>query len=66
MDSGGQKKMPSSLPVMAVLTIIGGAFLISRSPLKSSRPEAPAGLREPVADMDKIDARLWQDPLKVA
>ncbi|NVL91387.1 MAG: hypothetical protein HWN69_10470, partial [Desulfobacterales bacterium] len=66
MAADRQTKISSSLPVIAVLAIIAGVVYVSRSPLKSLRPEAPPGLREPVPEKDKIDARLWQDPLKVA
>lgn len=66
MGAERQTKIASSLPIFAVLAMIGGAYYVSQSPLKSSRPEAPAGLREPVLEMDKIEARLWQDPLKAA
>ena len=66
MAADRQTKISSSLPVIAVLAIIAGVVYFSRSPLKSLRPEAPPGLREPVPEKDKIEARLWQDPLKVA
>jgi hypothetical protein len=64
--ANSQKKGPSSVPILVILAIIAGAVYISRSPLESSRPEAPVGLRHPVPEREKIDARLWQDPLEVA
>lgn len=65
MAAIGPKKT-SSLPIIAILVVLGGAYYASQSQLKSSRPEAPAGLTHVVSEEDKIDARLWQDPLKVA
>jgi hypothetical protein len=65
MEPNRQAKIASSLPVFGMLAIIGLAFYVSQRPLKSSRPEAPAGLRQLTEEEDKIDARLWQDPLKV-
>jgi hypothetical protein len=66
MATDNQKRAPSSLPVIGILLLIAGAFYLSTSPLKSSRPDAPSGLENAVPERDKIDARLWQDPLKVA
>ena len=66
MAANGPKKTSSPLPIIAILAVLGGAYYASRSQLKSSRPEAPAGLTHAVSEKDKIDARLWQDPLKVA
>jgi hypothetical protein len=66
METGSQKQTSSSLPIIGVLLLIAGAFYLSTSPLKSSRPDAPSGLVNAVPERDKIDARLWQDPLKVA
>ena len=66
MAANGPKKTASPLPIIAILALLGGAYYASRSQLKSSRPEAPAGLTHAVSEKDKIDARLWQDPLKVA
>lgn len=65
MEAASQTKIPSSLPIIAVLVMIGGALYVSWHPLESSRPEAPAGLRHLMEEEDKIDARLWQDPIKV-
>lgn len=64
MEAERQTKMASSLPIVGVLLVIAGAYCVSRSQLKSSRPEAPAGLKHPVTEKDKIEARLWQDPFK--
>jgi len=66
MAAEAEKKAPSSLPIIGVLLLIAGAFYLSTSPLESSRPDAPSGLENAVPERDKIDARLWQDPLKVA
>jgi hypothetical protein len=66
MAANGPKKTASPLPIIAILAILGGAYYASRTQLKSSRPEAPSGLTHVVSEEDKIDARLWQDPLKVA
>jgi hypothetical protein len=66
MATDNQKRAPSSLPVIGILLLIAGAFYISTSPLESSRPDVPSGLENAVPKRDKIDARLWQDPLKVA
>ncbi len=66
MAANGTKKTSSPLPIIAILAVLGGAYYASRSQLKSSRPEAPAGLTHVVSEEGKIDARLWQDPLKVA
>jgi hypothetical protein len=66
MAANGPKKTTSSLPIIAILAVLGGAYYASQSQLKSSRPEAPAGLTHPVSEKNKIEARLWQDPLKVA
>lgn len=66
MAADAEKRAPSSLPVIGVLLLIAGAFYLSTSPLESSRPDAPSGLENAVPERDKIDARLWQDPLKVA
>jgi len=66
MEAERQQSIVSSLPILAMLAIIAGAYYVSRLPLKSSRPESPLGLEHVVPEKDKIDARLWQDPLKVA
>lgn len=66
MAANGPKKTSSPLPIIAILAVLGGAYYASQSQLKSSRPEAPVGLTHVVSEEDKIDARLWQDPLKVA
>lgn len=66
MAANGPKKTSSPLPIIAILAVLGGAYYVSQSQLKSSRPEAPTGLTHAVSEKDKIDARLWQDPLKVA
>ena len=66
MASNSPTKTASSLPIIAILAILGGAYYASQSQLKSSRPEAPVGLTHAVSEKDKIEARLWQDPLKVA
>ena len=66
MDTERQTKISSSLPFFAILALIGGALYVSQRPLESSRPEVPAGPRQPIGEEDKIEARLWQDPLKVA
>lgn len=66
MEAERQQSIVSSLPILAMLAIIAGAYYVSRLPLESSRPESPLGLGHVVPEEDKIDARLWQDPLKVA
>ena len=66
MAANGPKKTSSPLPIIAILAVLGGAYYASQSQLKSSRPEAPTGMTHAVSEKDKIDARLWQDPLKVA
>lgn len=66
MEADRQKTITSSLPIIAILAVISAGLFLSRSPLKSLRPQAPAGLTQPVREEGKIDARLWQDPLKVA
>ena len=66
MAANDPKKTSSPLPIIAILAILGSAYYASQSQLKSSRPEAPTGLTHTVSEKDKIDARLWQDPLKVA
>ncbi len=66
MAGDSSKKTASPLPIIAILAVLGGAYYASRTQLKSSRPEAPVGLTHVVSEEDKIDARLWQDPLKVA
>ncbi|MCP4608369.1 MAG: hypothetical protein GY845_06610 [Planctomycetes bacterium] len=66
MAANDPKKTSSPLPIIAILAILGGAYYVSQSQLKSSRPEAPTGLSHAMSEKGKIDARLWQDPLKVA
>jgi hypothetical protein len=66
MGAERQQNIVTSLPILAMLAIIAGAYYISRLPLESSRPESPLGLEHVVPEEDKIDARLWQDPIKVA
>ncbi|MFX0198184.1 MAG: hypothetical protein ACFFCW_18865 [Candidatus Hodarchaeota archaeon] len=66
MAVNGPKKSSSPLTIITILAVLGGAYYVSQSQLKSSRPEAPTGLTHAVSEKDKIDARLWQDPLKVA
>lgn len=65
MEAENQKRIPPSIPVIAILAILAVAFLLSRSQLKSTRPETPYRLEHAVPHEDKIDARLWQDPFKV-
>ena len=66
MAANGSKKTASPLTIIAILAVLGGAYYASRTQLKSSRPAAPSGLTHIVSEKGKIDARLWQDPLKVA
>lgn len=66
MEAERQTKLASSLPIFAVLAIIVGALYVSHRPLESSRPESPADLRHLMEEEDKVDARLWQDPIEVA
>jgi len=66
MAANSPKKTASPLPIIAIFAILFGVAYISRSPMESPRPEAPPGLRQPVREEDKIEARLWQDPVKVA
>ena len=65
MGAESQTKTASSLPVLGVLLVIAGAYYISQSQLKSSRPKAPAELGQVVTEQGMVKARLWQDPLKV-
>ena len=64
MDVFRSTKIASSLPIIGVLLAIAGAYYVSRSQLRSSRPKAPSGLKQPVTEKYKIEARLWQDPFK--
>lgn len=66
MAAERKQNIVSSWPILAILAIIGGAYYLSQLPLESSRPESPLGLEHVVPKKDKIDARLWQDPFKVA
>jgi hypothetical protein len=66
MGAEGQRRTSSSLPAIGLLLIIAGVFYVSRSRLESSRPEMPSGLGYAVPEKDRIEARLWQDPFKVA
>ncbi|MHC4728541.1 MAG: hypothetical protein ACYS17_15070, partial [Planctomycetota bacterium] len=66
MAANAPKKTSSPLPIIAILAVLGGAFYVSQSQLESSRPEAPTGMTHAIPEKGKIDARLWQDPLKVA
>ena len=66
MAANGPNKTTSPLSIIAILTVLGGAYYAYQSQLKSSRPEGPGGLTQSVLEKNKIKARLWQDPLKVA
>ena len=66
MAANGPNKTTSPLSIIAILAVLVGAAYVTRSPMESPRPEAPPDLKQPVREEDKIDARLWQDPLKVA
>ena len=63
MGAVRQTNIASSLPVIGILAIIGGVFYISRSPLETSRPQAPR-LKPQTMERGKVDAWLWQDPFK--
>ncbi|NIP22857.1 MAG: hypothetical protein GWN67_08320 [Phycisphaerae bacterium] len=66
MAGNSPKKKASPLPIIAILAVLVGTAYVTRSPLESARPKAPVDLRHAVREEDKIEARLWQDPLRVA
>lgn len=66
MAANAQNRTSSSLPFIGLLVLMASAFYISTSPLKSSRPKAPSDLDSVLTERDTVEARLWQDPLKVA
>lgn len=66
MEAGGPKPSSSPLPVIGLLLLVIGAFYISRSPLESSRPEVSTKPGYAKSEEGKIEARLWQDPFRVA
>jgi hypothetical protein len=51
--------------VTALLVAVAGGISLLISPLVSSRPQKGSRPVQTVADQD-VDARLWQDPLRVA
>ncbi|MHC4496267.1 MAG: hypothetical protein ACYSYM_10645, partial [Planctomycetota bacterium] len=66
METGTQRRTSSSLPVIGLLLMMVGAFYMSTSPLESSRPGAPARPGHAATEQGKVEARLWQDPFRIA
>ena len=66
MAKEDQKRVFGSLPLVVAVVFIAGAVVLNQLPLQSVRPEPPEGWQSPKPELDKIKARLWQDPFKVA
>jgi hypothetical protein len=63
-NSGGAPSFltnPNAL--LALVTLVGGFWLVSRK-LTSDRPVSPAGSPKEFVGDQKLESRLWEDPLK--
>src|SRR5438874_1159440 len=61
-DGGGSSLLNSS-SILALVTLFGGLLFVSQK-LTSNRPVLPAGASQPSIGEQKLEARLWEDPLK--
>lgn len=66
MASEANKGLPSGLPLLATVALIGGAVLLSRRELESPRPSPPAAIEPVILEEDKVGATLWEDPFQAA
>jgi hypothetical protein len=64
-DSGGGGSFLNLNSILAIVTLLGGAWLVSHK-LASNRPvNASGGLRDFVGEQ-QVESRLWEDPFKFA
>ena len=59
----GGSFQPNLSGVLALLTVVGGVWLVSHK-LSSDRPVAPAGKERTSFGDQRLESRLWEDPLK--
>jgi len=63
-EGGGSPSINLS-SVLALVTLVGGVWLVSHR-LTSDRPVTPAGGPQEFVGEYKVEARLWEDPFKIA
>src|SRR5258708_27286682 len=64
-DSGGGSHPINLNSLLALVTLVGGVWLVSHK-LTSDRPVTPAGGPQEFVGEQRVEARLWEDPFKTA